>query len=711
MLFEATQAAEGIRPERIALALSVDIARLEAQNQRIDWRTFAAAMHRVSELVDNDPERLRRIGDRMMAVPSFVFLPRVARLLVSPVQLYEIGFRWVTPALYRPGISPTLDKLPDGRIRIVSELPPDFAPCEPFHQIVLGNMRSLPTLLDLPRAEYQAEVGPRRLEVLLRLPQSSLTLPGRARRALMALRGRREVVEAFEEQRREMHESIAAASAIQGNFRELFDNLPTFVLVHREGRIVWVNRTLVKSLGWSHLDDLVGRPVLELTHPSSRELVGGRLHVPVGAPVQATTIVRLLRRDGSTVTVEVGPAQAVEFRGGPARLVAGVDVSERLLLQQRLVTADRIASIGLLGAGVAHEINNPLAYALASVELATREAARTPGASPQLADSLATALEGILRVRTIVHDLRTLARSDDDPVEGTDVREVLESTLTLAANAIVGRARIVRSFSSVPLAAASGPRLGQVALNLVLNGIEAMPDDPAHANELRVRTFLDEAGRVAFEIEDTGAGIAPDVLSRIFDPFFTTKPVGRGTGLGLAICHQIVVGFRGQISVRSAPGCGSTFRVSLPLAAPAEAARSDDPRSQEDHAPCRVLVVDDEPHLVTSVRRMLVDRDYDVASVTSADQALLLLSSGERFDVILCNLMMPDMTGMELYDVLRGRWPELVGRVVFMTAGAFTQGARDFLARVPNRHIGKPFTIDQLQTEIDLAAAHGCAAE
>jgi signal transduction histidine kinase len=280
---------------------------------------------------------------------------------------------------------------------------------------------------------------------------------------------------------------------------------------------------------------------------------------PSGGPADAPTTVRLTRRDGQTITVEVSPAQKIDF-DGPARLIVALDVSERVALQQRLITADRIASIGLLGAGVAHEINNPLAYTLASLELATRRVSKLESAPPELAELLVTAREGVERVRTIVHDLGMLTRTDELPTLPIDVREVLDSTLTLAAGSLPARLSVVRDYRSVPLALAHGPRLGQVALNLVLNAVESM----AGPGELRVRTLLDHAGRVAFEVEDTGTGIAPDVASRIFDPFFTTKPAGRGTGLGLAICHYIVAGFGGEISVQSAVGRGSTFRVALP---------------------------------------------------------------------------------------------------------------------------------------------------
>jgi CheY-like chemotaxis protein len=269
----------------------------------------------------------------------------------------------------------------------------------------------------------------------------------------------------------------------------------------------------------------------------------------------------------------------------------------------------------------------------------------------------------------------------------------------------------VRDYRDVPLAAASGPRLGQVALNLVLNAIESMPPRQDPPGELRVRTLVDDSGRVAFEVEDTGAGIAPATIGRIFDPFFTTKPVGSGTGLGLAICHQIVAGFGGEITVRSTLGRGSAFRVALPAAGVVSGVGAPEREPASERVCRRVLVIDDEPHLVGMIERMLPRPDYEIVSAYNAFESLERLGHDRAYDVVLCDLMMPGMSGMEFYDELRRSVPQLAPRVVFMTGGAFTAAAREFLARVTNRCLEKPFTIAQLEAELLLAAAPCDAAE
>ena len=698
MLFE-TAHAQGIAPERIAEGLPFDVGYLANPRHSIDWGTFLAANERTGELLGRDPERLRRLGESMLRMPSFAFLQRMARLLVSPRVLYDLGNRWVARALAPDMTPPSLRVLPDGRLVIEVEFPNHPVSAESYFHILTGNLRATPTLLGLPPAVVDAEVGHRRLKATIRVPISH-TLLQRGRRSLRALRGAREAFDVLDAQRREMEDAFASSLATHRTFRELLDNLPALVLIHRDGIILWCNRTLVRTLGRSDVDELVGGEVLELTHPSWREALSVAMAAPVSAsPGSAArpALVRVVGRDGETITLEVAAPQSIDF-DGPARMVVGVDVSARVALEQRLVTADRVESMGRLGAGVAHEINNPLAYALSSVELAARQVAAMPAAPPELGALLDTAIEGLGRVRTIVRDLRTLSRPDDGPPEPTDVQAILESSLTLAASALSGRARVVREYSEVPPASANGPRLAQVALNLVLNARDAM----SGPGELRVRTLLDPAGRVAFEVEDTGAGIAPDVLAHIFDPFFTTKPIGRGTGLGLAICHQIVAGFGGEITVRSTPGRGSTFRVSLPaarapLTSPAPATLvSAEPRR------LRVLIVDDEPQLLRVIERMLAAA-HDVASTSSPTDALERLRSEPLFDVVLCDLMMPGMTGMQLHDELVRARPAVAARMVFMTGGAFTPEAREFLARVPNHCLEKPFTRAALEAELSRA--------
>jgi signal transduction histidine kinase len=275
----------------------------------------------------------------------------------------------------------------------------------------------------------------------------------------------------------------------------------------------------------------------------------------------------LLTRTGSEVIVEVARTQAVTFDGLSARLVVARDITERIRMQQKLIVADRLASVGLLAAGVAHEVNNPLAYVLNNIEIARKELAALGSAADHCREVLSTALEGVDRIRTIVRDLLRLSRGDDGPVGAIDVRAVAESTLALAARDIERVTTLAQDFGPAPLVVGSDARIAQVLLNLVANALEAMRGRPRAENRLGVRLGSSPDGRVLLEVSDTGSGIADENLARVFEPFFTTKPAGQGTGLGLSIAQRLVVELGGEIVVSSMVGRGTTFQVLLPAAA------------------------------------------------------------------------------------------------------------------------------------------------
>jgi signal transduction histidine kinase len=257
----------------------------------------------------------------------------------------------------------------------------------------------------------------------------------------------------------------------------------------------------------------------------------------------------------------------VTFEGGEAIMAITRDLTERMHIQQRLRIADRMASVGMLAAGVAHEINNPLAYVTANLgylgEALKRLDPGTIDNAAELGDVLEEAHEGCERIRQIVRDLKMFSREDEAPSRPVELKRVLESSINMAWNEIRHRARLVKDFTEVPPVLAKESRLGQVFLNLLVNAAQAIPEGGADRNEIRV-TLRSEADRVLVEVRDTGSGIPPETLPRIFDPLFTTKPVGIGTGLGLSISHSIVRGMGGEITVDSVIGKGTTFTVSLP---------------------------------------------------------------------------------------------------------------------------------------------------
>ncbi len=379
--------------------------------------------------------------------------------------------------------------------------------------------------------------------------------------------------------------------------------------------------------------------------------------------------------------------------------------ADRERLTAQLVQADRLAAMGTLAAGVAHEINNPLAYVVASHAFIGEGLARLEGqvgghAVAGLADALADAQEGAERVRLIVRDLRTFSRVDDSRTDRVDLHRVLDSSLGIARNELKHRATVVREYGPVPPVLGNDAKLGQVFLNLLINAAQAIEAGHLDDNEIRVVTSTDAAGRARVEVRDTGPGIPAELRDRIFDPFFTTKGIGEGTGLGLSICRNIVKSLGGEIAVEGAPERGAVFCVTLP-AAPRDVRPTPAPPSAVTPAGRRgrVAIVDDEPGIRRAAERLLAG-EHDVVAFEHARALGDRVGAGERFDVILCDLLMPDMTGMDLHALLREVAPLQADAMVFVTGGAFTPEARAFLDRVPNPVLEKPFDLPAVRKVI-----------
>ncbi len=413
-------------------------------------------------------------------------------------------------------------------------------------------------------------------------------------------------------------------------------------------------------------------------------------------------------------------------------LIATIDrllvESEHREIQARLAQTDRLTSLGTLAVGVAHEINNPLAYVLLNLGYVAEElpkllsvSPRTDRAAPAPDDlrleppaavssqsrarevllALDHAREGAERIRNTVRSLQTFSRPENEMRAPLQLSRLLDATLPMVANEIRHRARLVKEYDPVPDVVANEARLGQVFLNLLLNAVQALPEEHAESNEIQLLLRSPAPDRVAVEVRDNGIGIPPQVRGRIFEPFFTTKPVGIGTGLGLTICHGIVTSLGGTLSFESEVGKGSTFRVELPAAVRTIGANAvahvsgDGPAPSKPVARGRILVVDDEPIVCFSLERLL-STEGEVVALTSARQALAIIRGGERFDVILCDLMMPEMDGPVLFEEVRRIAPAQAERMVFVTGGAFTMRAREFLESVANPRLGKPFDVEAL---------------
>jgi two-component system, cell cycle sensor histidine kinase and response regulator CckA len=494
------------------------------------------------------------------------------------------------------------------------------------------------------------------------------------------------------------------------------------VAVDIGGSVTFMNRAAEELTGTA-LKDAVGRPahqVLRLIDGEANALT----ETPVLQALREERSIFLEQADlvnaasGATRTINDSAAPVIDDGTVLGAVMVFRDVSERKRLNQQLELADRLASLGTLASGVAHEVNNPLSVIIANAEIVLEEigeaqASTAPGGDPERGRHVAAAIQAqrelqsaASRIARIVADLGAFSRPKPELPGPLDVRDPIEWAIRSTAHVLDERARLTTHLEKVPRVAANDTRLGQVLVNLLINAAHSIAPGAPTANEVTVTTRMGEPDQVVIEVRDTGSGISREDLARIFEPFFTTKPAGVGTGLGLSICHGIVSSLNGRLEVESEVGRGSVFRVILPASKAPPSEVPPEPRVEDgphaEHG--RLMIVDDDEMVLRSLARIL--GHHEVVCLSSAKEALAMLERDSRFDLILCDLMMPGMTGIEFYEALLEKRPEAASRMIFLTGGVTTARGADFLATVTNHRVQKPFDVRQLRVTVqELLAA------
>jgi len=509
------------------------------------------------------------------------------------------------------------------------------------------------------------------------------------------------------------------------DFRRVIEAAPDGIVISREGRILFANLAAARCLGHPAAADLVGRSMAEFLDPAELLAMRERIAATVRAGTTLPPREYVARRgDGGTVTAEV-TSLPIEWEGAPAVIALVRDVTERARLQEELARSHRMAALGALAAGVAHEIKNPLGYVSLGIESLDGLIARSlAGADRPEAEALLARLrEGVDRVAGIVRDLRAFALEHGAGAgESTDLRDVVAAVERLVAHEVRHRVLLVVDVPDLPRVPGPPQRHEQVLVNLLLNAAQAFPVGARHPRvSLQARA---SGGRVVVEVTDNGPGIPEEIRARIFDPFFSTKSPAAGAGaggmgLGLAICHRIVTQLGGDLSVTSEPGAGSTFRITLPVSPsaslgsepllavasatglPKEPAEPASP-SSKPIGKRRILVIDDELPIGRSLEALL-GSDHSVEAVSSGAEALARIAADPSWEVAICDLMMPSMTGMELHARVVEVRPGFERRMIFMTGGAFTARAAEFLATVPNPRVEKPFRLREIEAALRAA--------
>lgn len=478
------------------------------------------------------------------------------------------------------------------------------------------------------------------------------------------------------------------------------------ITVDAMGDVRFMN-TVAEELTGMRLADAQGRPSAEVI----------RLQVPPAPPLQIALRDRaVVELAEATLDGAVGePVRIISDSAAPVLdagdLLGAVmvfrDITAQKDAQRRLELTDRMASLGTMAAGVAHEINNPLAVISANSQFVQQELLRTLREMPfdvlgtehahvlqQTAAVHAEIQSAVARIEQIVADLKVFSKPREQSAGPASVAHAVDWAVRVTQHELRHRAELIVDIGPVPTIAMDEARLSQVLVNLIMNAALAIPTGRASEQRVHVRAYMTSPSEVALEVQDTGSGMSEATLSRVFDPFFTTRGSTGGTGLGLAICQGIIVSAGGEISAQSTLGVGTTFTIKLPgTTAPRVA-----PPATLRPVPivrARVLVLDDDELVLSSLQRVL-SRHHDVVATTSAHAALARIESGERFDVVLCDLVMPEMSGCDFYGEFARRVPAEKHRLVFVSGGVVDTVTADFLAAIPNRRLDKPFDVRRL---------------
>jgi len=532
---------------------------------------------------------------------------------------------------------------------------------------------------------------------------------------------------AWEASEREVVAHLARIRELEEQHRTLLDNAPLviFRLDPRTLELVYLNHCAERLLSVP-LDEALATPgflcglhvdpegVAAYDEAVLRARAGMR-----SSPYEA----RLARRGAHAITAR-GTIYPLVGKEGEVVAIEGLfmDVSVEHAARTRLIQADRLSTLGTLAAGVAHEINNPAAFILLGLDMMARMLDGPgvdlgPTVSEQVRHMLGELRDSTRRIVDIVRDLRMFARAPGGTRRiAVDVNRTVESALSLTRGQIIERARIVRDLGDVPMVLIDEGRLGQVLVNLLVNAAQAIPRNAPGEPAVTVTTRSDDPRTVEIEVRDTGLGIPPEILDRIWDPFFTTKEPGAGTGLGLSISREIIERSGGRVYVESpiegeVPPGGARFVIVLPAAGRGDSSippmPSTPPRSIRSGV--RVLVVEDEAPLARALAEE-IGRVHEV-SVAGGAQGALEAIAVTRFDVILCDLRMPGMSGEAFYEKVVVSMPDVAKRFVFMTGVGFGADIERFLADSGRPVLEKPFSAEDALAVIQkVVTRHGRAS-
>jgi nitrogen fixation negative regulator NifL len=488
-------------------------------------------------------------------------------------------------------------------------------------------------------------------------------------------------------------------------YRSLIDNaLDVIVVIDAAGIVRYASPSVERILGYRP-DEMVDTSTQGRLHPDDRPTIEALLRTGAKSPGFTVSVeCRIRHQDGSWRSFEAIASNLLEHPAVAGIIVNARDVTERKRdeetqerLRAHLRQSEKLAAMGELLAGVAHELNNPLAVVIGQAALMAR--ASDPGVAARAA-KIGRAAE---RCGRIVKNFLALARQYPPERTSVSLNQIVEEALEVLAYPLrVDSVEVVTELApALPRLAADGHQLQQVVVNLVTNAHQAMRAVTGR-RRLTIRSGADTAtAHLWVEVGDTGSGIPIEVQARLFEPFFTTKPLGQGTGLGLSICRGIVESHGGRISVDGGPGRGATFRVELPLGGPAPAAPSANDQGPVV-PPCRILVVDDETEVAAVVAELLQGDGHRVDTAVNGVDALERLRA-RPYDAVISDMKMPYMDGARLWRAVQQTDPALAARFVFFTGDTLSASTTEFAERAGAPSLKKPFTLRDIRVALAIA--------
>lgn len=701
---ESIMALRGVQFESLFKGSPINIEDASKKNHWIEWDAFVAWV----EWLDRQsfgPLNWEAVGKAGPDTKSFSYANAIIRSCISVRFAYRIAAMWLGPSLFPPITTSKFELIGRHDIRETLELHPTAKLCPQLFKLFVGSLSVLPErLFGLAPAKVTLKTNGRTAVYDIEVPEQH-TLWSRFISLIRSAFTHQKILKELEAQQQQLFEKTQLLFNEREELKNVIKLFPDGLFIYRDGKIRYANEKLAAILNCDP-SEVVGKEIFQFVHSSSHELVKSRvadLHNNPGK-INPHAEFTMIRKGCSEPFVVECTSMNTMFEGERSVLVAMRDLTDRKKLQMKLMQNDRLISLGQLAAGVGHEINNPLCSLLLKLELL--QEAQQSMTSAEAAKCISEIKEGLERIKYITNDLKTLARNrDEDLLSNIDVNRVVKATVNMTRNEIEHRARLVFEPGEVAPVHANEARLSQVFLNILINALQSIEPGRAEENEISVRTKRSN-DHVIIEIRDSGSGIPDEIKDRMFQPFQTTKPVGQGTGLGLSICDSIIRKYNGTIDCESINGKGSIFRIVLPVSVVEEAKRphaeAAKPGSsvKTEKAGRRVLIVDDDKE-VLGMFHSIVARNFEATSFTDSREAINVIAGGQKFDCIVCDLMMPNLGGMEFYQKLKQISPEHCNRIIFVTGGSFSSVTDQFL-RTPGIVImEKPISFRELINAIE----------